>query len=77
MEDSMREQIENALEKIRPALQRDGGDIELVDVEDNGIVKVRLTGACKGCPMSQMTLKQGVERIVKQLVPEVKAVESV
>jgi Fe-S cluster biogenesis protein NfuA len=76
-EDNMREQIEQALDKIRPALQRDGGDIELVEVEENGIVKVRLTGACGGCPMSQMTLKQGVERIVKQLVPEVKAVESV
>jgi len=73
----MREQIEQALDKIRPALQRDGGDIELVEVEEGGIVKVRLTGACGGCPMSQMTLKQGVERIVKQLVPEVKAVESV
>ncbi|MCG6980420.1 MAG: NifU family protein [Deltaproteobacteria bacterium] len=73
----MKEQIEQALDKIRPALQRDGGDIELVEVEENGIVKVRLTGACGGCPMSQMTLKQGVERIVKQLVPEVKAVESV
>ncbi|MDH3559056.1 MAG: NifU family protein [Deltaproteobacteria bacterium] len=73
----MKEQIEQALDKIRPALQRDGGDIELVDVEENGVVKVRLTGACSGCPMSQMTLKQGVERIVKQLVPEVKAVESV
>ena len=73
----MREQIEQALDKIRPALQRDGGDIELVDVEENGVVKVRLTGACSGCPMSQMTLKQGVERIVKQLVPEVKTVESV
>ncbi|MCG6919099.1 MAG: NifU family protein [Deltaproteobacteria bacterium] len=73
----MKEQIEQALEKIRPALQRDGGDIELVEVEENGIVKVRLTGACGGCPMSQMTLKQGVERIVKQLVPEVKSVESV
>ena len=73
----MREQIEQALDKIRPALQRDGGDIELVEVEENGIVKVRLTGACGGCPMSQMTLKQGVERIVKQLVPEVKSVESV
>jgi Fe-S cluster biogenesis protein NfuA len=73
----MREKIEQALDKIRPALQRDGGDIELVEVEENGIVKVRLTGACGGCPMSQMTLKQGVERIVKQLVPEVKAVESV
>ena len=76
-EDRMKEQIEQALDKIRPALQRDGGDIELVDVEENGVVKVRLTGACSGCPMSQMTLKQGVERIVKQLVPEVKAVESV
>ena len=73
----MKEQVEQALDKIRPALQRDGGDIELVEVEENGIVKVRLTGACGGCPMSQMTLKQGVERIVKQLVPEVKAVESV
>ena len=73
----MKEQIEQALEKIRPALQRDGGDIELVEVEENGIVKVRLTGACGGCPMSQITLKQGVERIVKQLVPEVKSVESV
>lgn len=73
----MKEQIEQALDKIRPALQRDGGDIELIEVEENGIVKVRLTGACSGCPMSQMTLKQGVERIVKQLVPEVKAVESV
>lgn len=73
----MREQVQEALERIRPALQRDGGDIELVEVEENGIVKVRLTGACGGCPMSQMTLKQGVERIVKQLVPEVKAVESV
>ena len=76
-EDKMREQIEQALEKIRPALERDGGGIELVDVEEDGIVRVRLTGACGGCPMSQMTLKQGVERIVKQMVPEVKAVESV
>jgi Fe-S cluster biogenesis protein NfuA len=73
----MKEQIEQALDKIRPALQRDGGDIELVDVEENGVVKVRLTGACSGCPMSQMTLKQGVERIVKQMVPEVKTVEAV
>lgn len=73
----MREQVLEALEKIRPALQRDGGDIELVDVEENGIVKVRLTGACHGCPMSQMTLKSGVERIVKQMVPEVSAVEAV
>ena len=73
----MKEQVEKALDKIRPALQRDGGGVELVGVGEDGVVKVRLTGACGGCPMSQMTLKQGVERVVKQLVPEVKAVESV
>ncbi len=72
----MRENIEKALQKIRPSLQADGGDIELIDVVD-GVVKVRLTGACGGCPMSQMTLKQGVERILKQEVPEVKEVEAV
>ena len=72
----MRESIEKALEKIRPALRADGGDIELADVVD-GVVKVRLTGACGGCPMSQMTLKMGVERVLKQQVPEVKAVETV
>jgi Fe-S cluster biogenesis protein NfuA len=71
----MRENVEKALQKIRPALQADGGDIELIDIQD-GIVKVRLTGACGGCPMSQMTLKQGVERVLKQEVPEVKGVES-
>ena len=72
----MKELVEKALEKIRPALQADGGNIELVDVID-GVVKVRLTGACGGCPMSQMTLKMGVERSLKQQVPEVKSVESV
>ena len=72
----MKEIVEKALQKIRPALQADGGDIELVDVVD-GVVKVRLTGACGGCPMSQMTLKMGVERVLKQEVPEVKAVETV
>ena len=72
----MKERIEKALETIRPALQADGGNIELVDVVD-GIVKVRLTGACGGCPMSQMTLKMGVERVLKQQVPEVKGVENV
>ncbi len=72
----MKEKVEKALEKIRPGLQADGGNIELVDVTD-GIVKVRLTGACGGCPMSQMTLKMGVERALKQQVPEVKRVESV
>ncbi len=71
----MKEQVEKALEKIRPLLQRDGGDIELVDVTD-GIVKVVLTGACKGCPMSQMTLKQGVERMLMKEVPGVKEVIS-
>lgn len=72
----MRENVEKALEFIRPALQADGGDIELVDVVD-GIVKVRLRGACGGCPMSQMTLKMGVERVLKERVPEVKSVETV
>ena len=72
----MRENVEKALQKIRPALQADGGDIELIDIQD-GVVKVKLTGACGGCPMSQMTLKQGVERVLKQEVPEVKEVEAV
>ncbi len=73
----MKDRVEVALEKIRPALQSDGGDVELVDVGDDGVVKVRLTGACGGCPMSQMTLKMGIERILKQEVPEVKEVVSV
>lgn len=72
----MRERVEKALEKIRPMLQRDGGSVELVDV-DGSIVKVRLTGACHGCPMSQMTLKAGIEKIVKQEVPEVSEVVAV
>jgi Fe-S cluster biogenesis protein NfuA len=73
----MRERIEKALSDIRPALQADGGDVELVDVEDGIIVKVRLTGACSGCPMSQMTLKQGIEQHIKKAVPEVLSVEEV
>ncbi|MES0351128.1 MAG: NifU family protein, partial [Desulfobacteria bacterium] len=68
--------VQTALDKIRPMLQRDGGDVELVDIE-GGIVKVRLQGACKGCPMSQMTLKNGIEKHLKQEVPEVDSVESV
>ena len=68
--------VELALEKIRPMLQRDGGDIELVEVND-GVVKVRLTGACKGCPMSQMTLKQGVEKLLLKEVPGLKEVQAV
>jgi Fe-S cluster biogenesis protein NfuA len=71
----MREEVEKALDKIRPALQRDGGNVELVDVED-GIVKVRLTGACGGCPMSQMTLKNGIEAVLKREIPDIKSVES-
>ncbi|MDH4196296.1 MAG: NifU family protein [Candidatus Aminicenantes bacterium] len=73
----MKEKIEQALNKIRPALQADGGDVELVSVENDGTIKVRLKGACGGCPMSQMTLKMGIERILKKEVPEVKAVEAV
>lgn len=72
----MQERIQKALDKIRPALQRDGGDVDLVEVA-GGIVKVRLSGACGGCPMSQMTLKNGIEQILKKEVPEVVAVESV
>ncbi|MBP1767837.1 MAG: hypothetical protein A2Y69_10345 [Candidatus Aminicenantes bacterium RBG_13_59_9] len=72
----MKEKVEAALDKVRPALRADGGDVELVDVQD-GIVKVRLTGACGGCPMSQMTLKMGIERHLKKEVPEVKEVVAV
>lgn len=72
----MRSQIEAALEKIRPSLQQDGGDIELVGVSEDGVVTVRLTGACGGCPMSQMTLRHGVERLLKEHVPDVSRVES-
>jgi len=72
----MKEKVKKALDKVRPSLQADGGDVELVDVED-GVVKVKLTGACAGCPMSQMTLKMGIERILKREVPEVKEVVSV
>jgi Fe-S cluster biogenesis protein NfuA len=71
----MKEKVQAVMEKIRPMLQADGGDVELIDV-DNGIVKVKLTGACKGCPMSQMTLKNGIERLLKKEIPEVKSVES-
>jgi Fe-S cluster biogenesis protein NfuA len=74
----MKEQVEEALEFIRPALQNDGGDIELIGVdEESGIVTVRLVGACGACPMSQMTLKMGVERILKESIPDVVAVEAV
>ena len=71
----MKEKVQKALEKIRPTLQADGVDVELVDVDMDGVVRVRLQGACAGCPMSQMTLRNGIERVLKKEVPEVKAVE--
>ena len=73
----MRERVQEALDQIRPTLQKDGGDVVLVDVTETGIVKVQLTGACKGCPMSQITLKEGIEKFLKSEVPEVKSVEAV
>ena len=73
----MKEQVQKAIDMIRPSLQADGGDVELVDVSADGIVKVKLTGACRGCPMSQMTLKMGIEKIIKKQVPEIKEVLSV
>jgi len=72
-----RKKVEDEIEKIRPMLQADGGDIELVDVEDDGTVKVKLVGACAGCAMSQYTLKLGVERVLKKEIPEVTQVVSV
>ncbi len=71
------ERIESALDKIRPALQADGGDVEFVEVTEDGVVKVSLTGACRGCPMSQLTLTNGVERVLKEEIPEVVRVEAV
>lgn len=73
----LREKVEKALEDVRPALRADGGDVELVDVTDSGVVKVRLTGACGHCPMSTYTLKMGIERTLKEKIPEVKLVEQV
>ena len=73
----LKERVQQALDLIRPALQADGGDVELVDVTDDGVVKVQLQGACRGCPMSQLTLANGVERVVKEQVPEIQRVEPV
>ena len=72
----MQEKVEEALNKIRPSLMMDGGNVELVEVND-GTVKVRLTGACGGCPMATMTLKMGIEKILKQEIPEIKEVVAV
>ncbi|BFR48015.1 NifU family protein [Nitratidesulfovibrio sp. HK-II] len=77
MSDAIREKVQAALDKVRPYLQGDGGDVELVEITADGVVRVRLTGACKGCPMSQQTLKGGVERMVLKDVAEVKRVEAV
>lgn len=74
---SLNERVQEALNLIRPALQADGGDVELVDVTEDGVVKVALQGACRGCPMSQLTLANGVERVLKEQVPEVQRVEPV
>jgi Fe-S cluster biogenesis protein NfuA len=75
--DLVKEKVKEVLDSLRPHLQADGGDVELVDVQDDGVVKVRLKGACAGCPMSQMTLKNGIERILKEKVPGVSSVQSV
>ena len=76
VKDDMRERVTATLDLIRPSLQADGGDVELVDIVD-GVVKVRLQGACHGCPMAAMTLQMGIERVLKSQVPEVTGVESV
>ena len=76
-ENNLREQVATSLGGIRPSLQADGGDVELVDVNDEGVVSVRLTGACRGCPMSTMTLKMGIERVLREQIPEIKSVEAV
>jgi len=73
----IRAKVEEALGEVRPALQADGGDIELVDVTEDGIVKVRLQGACAGCPMSRMTLSMGVQQVLQEKVPEVTGVQAV
>ncbi len=74
----LKEKVEKVLDKIRPMLQRDGGDVELIDVQQSdGVVKVKLTGACSGCPMSTMTLKNAIENTIKQELPEIKSVEQV
>jgi len=72
----MEEEVRETLEEIRPSLQADGGDVELVDVSEEGVVTVRLTGACAGCPMSELTLKNGIEQVLKEQVPEVDRVEA-
>jgi len=74
---TLKEKVVKSLGSIRPSLQADGGDVELVNVNDKGVVSVRLVGACGGCPHATMTLKMGIERILKQQIPEIKSVEAV
>jgi len=73
----MEDEVRKALEDVRPMLQADGGDVELVEVTEDGVVRVRLQGACQGCPMSQMTVKSGIEQLLKEKVPGVAEVEAV
>lgn len=73
----MKEEVKKAIEELKPHLKADGGDVELVDVTEDGVVKVRLLGACEGCPMRQMTLTHGITRFIKKKVPEVKEVQAV
>jgi len=76
-ETTLKEKVKESLATVRPSLQADGGDVELVSVDDDGVVSLRLMGACRGCPMSTMTLKMGIERALKEQIPEVTRVESV
>ena len=73
----LKEKVEAALDKVRPSLKADGGDVQLIDVGEDGVVRVKLQGSCAGCPMSQMTLKMGIEKILKKEVPEVIRVDSI
>ena len=74
---SLKERVQEVLNGVRPTLQADGGDVDLLDVTDDGIVKVQLTGACGSCPFSTMTLKHGIEARLKEMIPEVKEVQSI
>jgi Fe-S cluster biogenesis protein NfuA len=75
--EQLQENVRKVLAQVRPTLQRDGGDVEFVDLDADMVVKVRLTGACKGCPMSRITLKEGIEKFVKSEIPSIRAVEAV
>lgn len=72
-----KEKVEEVLDRIRPAIQSDGGDVELINIREDNVIEVRLQGACKGCPMAALTLKAGIERVIKDEIPEVKEVISV